>query len=351
MRQVASSIPEGRPERDSKSSDMLDMLSKALSGRHQGERSSVAPSRASSTAGPFKINSLKMKDKDDPSDQSQQTQDQRPVQKLVMKASSYNARDTHNTGNLVLPKAISLPNDRGLPIGGRQGRFTLEEVKEEQPSMYQAPYPRPETTPTPAAPAATSPAPESSAPRRWSLLRMFAAQRKDATPPHLPNQAAATEQQQKPPVLPRDDAGQGSRMDLGIVRPSFNPRHAASMTRHGAQKSSGNDRRPSYTMCDTAGQPAHHSQGVGLAPFIPATYPGTASSAGTNWQTPQAELHTPSAYITPVPITAPRRVTAEKSRDMLQAAQQATPEQARAMLQKFSSIRAQQRRNSQVAGY
>lgn len=327
---------------------MFDMLSNALSDKHERERASITPSHASSSAGPFKVNSMKMNHKETSLDDKQSIQDFPQNRQRFVKAASYNARDTRHSGHLVLPKAISLPNDRGLHGTGRRGRFTLEGVKEEQPSTFQAPYPQPEATPETNAPATESPAP-----RRWSLLRMFAMQKKETTPPPVPesDQLSQTGQQQVADRPSNHDAERDRSLDLGNLRPSFNQRHASSMSRRTTQNLPHGSRRASSAMCDTAASVHSGQHGQVKGPFIPGAYPGTASSTGTTWQTPQADLHTPSAYITPVPLNVMRQGHAERSREMLQAAQQATPEQARAMLQKFSSIRAQQRRHSQVTGY
>lgn len=338
----------------SSTGDVFDMLSHALSDRQHTEYASVAPSRASSTAGPFKVNSMKLHHEEPPLVDLNPAHEQQPQhRKRVVKAASYNTRGGRMNTALPPPKAISLPNDHGLqgPGGGRQGRFTLEGVKEEQPSSFQSPYPQNDTTPETCAPAATPAAAESPAPRKWSLLRMFAMQKKEAAA--VPANAVDGEPGSDLLLQPCTAAGTNSaavgRTEMGAVRPSLNPRLAASMPRHGKQTLHSEGRRPSYNPRDASASVHSGSQTRGT--LVPPTYPGTASSTGTNWQTPQSELHTPSAYITPVPLNPTRRIPAQRPKDMLQAAQQATPEQARAMLQKFSSIRSQQRRNSQVMGY
>lgn len=335
------------------SGDVFDMLSHALSDRRHAGHGSMGASRASSTAGPFKFNSMKMNHEEPPLVDQNPAHEQQPQQrKRVVKAASYNTRGGRMHAAMPLPKALSLPNDRGLhgPGGSRQGRFTLEGVKEEQPSLFQSPYPQNGNTPETCAPASTPAAADSPAPRRWSLLRMFTMQKKEATavPTNTVNGESKSDLLLQRPTAPGNNSAAGLP-ETGAARPSMNPRLASSMPRHGTQKLHSDGRQPSYGPRDASA--SVHSKSHARGTLVPPTYPGTASSTGTNWQTPQAELHTPSAYITPVPLNPTRRVPAERSKDMLQAAQQATPEQARAMLQKFNSIRSQQRRNSQVMGY
>lgn len=324
------------------------MLSNALSGRHQAARTSTAPSQTSSTAGPFKVNSIKMHHRDMPPNNDQKSLNQQ--RRRLPKAASYNSRSSQKHAALPLPKTISLPSDHGVHgLGGmRPGRFTLEGVKEEQPSSFQPILAQHEAAEE--APTIMAGEPEASVPRRWSLLRMFALQKKQT------GTASGQDGEAKPqPVMPKQTsrAIQGAnptdQRGLEQGRPPYDTRQAISMSRDARHKIHGDG---NSLACASRDALATRRVGAHLpGPPIPVAHPGTASSAGTNWQTPQAELHTPSAYITPVPLNQPNCVTEYKSKEMLQAAQQATPEQARAMLRKFSSIRAQQRRNSQLVGY
>lgn len=327
--------------------DVFEMLSDALSGRHPADRASTAPCRASSTAGPFKVNSMKMNDEEVTLVDPNPVRERHP--RRMSKTASYNARGGQNYAPILLSNALSLPIDHGLhgPGGPRQGRFTLEGVKEEQPSSFQSAYPQNNSTPEASAPAATPPAAESPRPRRWSLLRIFSMQKKDGTPlpAAAPNGASTSEVVRFSTGAAREPGGQA---EVGGPRPSIDSRLATTLTRR-APQSYDDRRRPSYGPRDAMPSSQFGIQTRGT--YVPSAQPGTASSTGTLWQTPQAELHTPSTYITPVPLNPPRRVPAERSKEILQAAQKATPEQARAMLQKFGSIRAQQRRNSQVTGY
>ena len=338
--------------------DVFCMLEDALDENRVGGqslRASVAPSHVSSTTGPFKQNSWKMKTESQPLIDLKQSGESGAAARSLGRSTSTAAPLSKRNSGLPVLNALSLPleRDRAHSSQFRAERFTLEEVREEHTESFKSAYPHkegtgkveaPTTATAPVAPAEKQPA----APRRWSMLRMFTTGKKSdgmSSPASTPiaavagGKSAAGSTGERTPYSQGASEAHRSMMNTSQPAPQssapFVPQldsARSGITLHDPHSSYSTHRRPSSS---------HHAGGADPYQF-------TTPNSTPQWYTPAANSGTPS-YITSAARNSATSANAGMSRDVLRAAQQATPEQARAVLQKFQSIRSRQRAQSTLA--
>jgi hypothetical protein len=341
-----------------KNYNVFCMLEDALADNRNGGslRASIAPSHGSSTNGPFKMNSWKMQTESKPLiDLKQSGESNVPGQQQNLgRSASASTHLAKRTSNVPVLNCLSLPvdNRRTNSHHLRPERFTLEGVREEHAESFPAAYPHKEVggkvdTP-PTLPAAVPPAGRHSVPpRRWSVLRMFSSGKKgDSTAsPATPTTVSA-----------------GGRS--GASAGALNSYTLASATpysiMHGVQaplqpSASLPQQQDSIRSGITLHEPhnsstQHRTLSGNHTGWSGAADPHQFATPDTTpmWYTPAANTGTPS-FITPAARPSALATHVVQTRDMLQAAQQATPEQARAVLQKFHSIRQRQRAQTMSA--
>lgn len=323
-----------------------DALDPSLAGG-QSLRASLAPSHVSSTQGPFKMNSWKMQTESKPLIDLNMSRESGAAGRSMNRAHTFSAASVKKHPSLPVLNALSLPIDRDKAQSGqgRSERFTLEEVREEHTESFKSLYPRKAGNPgkvtTPV--ATTPPAVEkpSTAPRRWSMLRMFTTGKKSEASPSpgvTANRSAGGNPSAHPPYNQATDSGH-------TIMHGHQPQPSAPMyPQRDSMRSGSNLHEPHTSYSAQHSSSGHYAGYTGGAEAYQYSTPDTTPQ----WYTPAASSATPS-YITPVARNSALSMNAGQSRDVLRAAQQATPEQARAVLQKFQSIRSRQRAQSGLA--
>lgn len=337
--------------------DVFCMLEDALDESRAGGqslRASVAPSHVSSTTGPFKQNSWKMKTESKPLIDLKQSGESGAGARSVSRSASTSAPMAKRNSGLPVLNALSLPLERERAHSSqlRAERFTLEEVREEHIESFTAAYPHKQGSgkvEVPTAPTATVPAVEKppAASRGWSMLRMFTTGKKSggvASPARTPTAAVPGGKSAAGSTGGRTQysqrASESQRSMMHSSQPATQP-SAPFLPQQDSIRSGITLHDPHSSYSTRRQSSSHHAGGADPYQF-------TTPNSTPQWYTPAANSGTPS-YITPAARDSAVSVNAGQSRDMLRAAQQATPEQARAVLQKFQSIRSRQRGQSVLA--